>query len=136
MTDCIFCKIVSGDIPSIKIYENDSVYAFADIHPVNLGHTLVVPKKHYENLYSTPDLELSEMISVAKKIANAAKEILPADGINIEMNNDGAAGQIVFHSHIHVIPRKNDDGFRHWKGPERTPEEIQGAAEKIRATLG
>lgn len=133
--DCIFCKIISKEIPSNKVYEDDFVYVFADINPVNLGHTLVIPKKHFENLYSTPEDELSRMIIVSRKIAKATKEVVGADGINIEMNNDKAAGQIIFHSHIHVIPRFDDDGFRHWKGKERSAKEIEDAAKNIRTAL-
>jgi len=136
MNDCVFCKIIAGNIPSTKIYEDDSVYAFADIHPNNLGHTLVVPKKHFANLYETPDEELAKIMSVTKRISIAAKKALSVDGINIEMNNDTAAGQIIFHSHIHVIPRLNDDGYRHWKGPDRSNEEITAAADKIKEALG
>lgn len=135
MSDCIFCKIVSKEIPSISIYEDENIYAFADIHPVNLGHTLVVPKKHYENLYGTPDSELHKIMEVVKKISVAIKKASGADGINIEMNNDPAAGQIIFHFHVHVVPRFINDGYRHWKGPEKTSEEISKAAEKIKKTL-
>lgn len=135
MTDCIFCKIIAGDIPSTKIYEDEDVYVFADIHPVNLGHSLVVPKMHFENLYSTPEGELAKIMRVAKRVAIASKEALRADGINIEMNNEPAAGQVIFHSHIHVIPRFANDGYRHWKGPERSPEEVAETAERVKKNL-
>jgi histidine triad (HIT) family protein len=135
MNDCLFCKIILKKIPSAYIYEDADTYAFADIHPNNPGHTLIVPKKHYSNLYDTPDETLGKLMAVAKQIGKAAKGALAAEGINIAMNNDLAAGQIIFHSHIHVIPRFKDDGYRHWKGRERTQEEIEHAAQKIKAFL-
>lgn len=116
MTDCLFCKIIAGEIPSTKIYEDDNVLAFLDIRPVNIGHTLVIPKVHHMNLYETPDEDLSHMIAVVKKLSIAIKSALNADGINIEMNNDPVAGQIIFHTHIHIIPRFQGDGFTHWHG--------------------
>ncbi len=133
--DCIFCKIIAGKIPSAKIYEDEEVFVFADINPVNLGHSLVIPKKHYTDISDTPEETLAKLIATAKKIAKAIKEDTKADGINIEMNNGKAAGQIIFHSHIHVIPRFIDDGYRHWKGPEKTPEEIREMAERIRIKI-
>ncbi len=133
--DCIFCKIIAGQIPSTQIYEDKFVFAFADINPVNLGHALVIPKKHYTDISNTPDDTLGKLIATAKKIAEAIKEAVKADGINIEMNNGKAAGQIIFHSHIHVIPRFLDDGYRHWKGERRTAEEIREMAEKIRIEI-
>lgn len=116
MTDCLFCKIIAGEIPSTKIYEDDTVLAFLDIRPVNIGHTLVIPKVHHTNLYETPDEDLSHMIAVVKKLSIAIKSALNADGVNIEMNNDPVAGQIIFHTHIHIIPRFQGDGFTHWHG--------------------
>ena len=133
--DCVFCQIASNNLPSEKIYENDNVFVFADINPVNLGHSLVIPKKHYADMSETPDDTLAELVKVAKKIGISTKEALKADGINIEMNNGKAAGQIIFHSHIHVIPRFLYDGYRHWKGPEKTSEEIRNAVNKIKENI-
>lgn len=116
MTDCLFCKIIAGEIPSTKIYEDDNVLAFLDIRPVNIGHTLVIPKVHHMNLYETPDEILAHVMTVVKKLSIAIKGALNADGINIEMNNDPVAGQIIFHTHIHIIPRFSGDGFTHWHG--------------------
>lgn len=132
MTDCLFCKIIAGEIPSTKVYEDDTVFAFLDIHPVNIGHTLVIPKVHHTNLYDTPDETLTHMMTVVKKLSIAIKSALNADGINIEMNNDPVAGQIIFHTHLHIVPRFEGDGFKHWHGArnynEREAEEI---AQKI-----
>lgn len=116
MDSCLFCKIVSNEIPSTKVYEDDRVLAFLDIHPVNIGHTLVVPKAHHVNLYDTEDGTLTHMMIVAKKLSVAIKGALGADGVNIEMNNDPAAGQIIFHTHVHIVPRFEGDGFKHWHG--------------------
>jgi len=135
MTDCLFCKIASGEVPSFKIYEDDVVYAFLDINPVNLGHALVIPKKHHKNLYDLPDETLSHMARETKKLAAAIKEAVSADGINIMMNNDPAAGQIIFHAHVHIIPRFEGDGYKHWKGPELSEEKIKKSAEKIQSIL-
>lgn len=116
MSDCIFCKIVKGEIPASKVYENDTVVAFLDIAPVNIGHSLIIPKGHYKNIYETPEEIMTEMMKVAKILSKSIKEGLSADGINVTMNNDPAAGQIVMHSHIHIIPRLASDGFGMWHG--------------------
>ena len=114
MNNCIFCKISKKEIPCARVYEDENVLAFLDISPVNVGHTLVIPKKHYINIYETPEEILLEMMKVVKKISQAIKDGLFADGINIAINNDPAAGQVVFHSHIHIIPRVANDGFELW----------------------
>ncbi len=114
METCLFCKIIDGEIPSTKVYEDDTVLAFLDIHPVNIGHTLVIPKAHHTNLYETEDKTLAHMMTVVKKLSIAVKGALNADGINIEMNNEAGAGQLIFHTHIHIIPRFSGDGLKHW----------------------
>ncbi len=135
-TDCLFCNIIAGKIPSTKVYEDDTVLAFLDIHPVNIGHTLIVPKAHHINLYETPDTVLSQMISAAKKLSIAIKSALGTDGINIEMNNDSVAGQIIFHTHMHIVPRFSGDGFTHWNGARGYREtEMAEVAKKISASL-
>ena len=137
MNECVFCKINRGDVSSNKVYEDDNFFAFLDINPVNLGHVLVVPKNHYENIYSAPDEILCSLGPIVKKIAIAAKNGVNADGINIIMNNNGAAGQIVPHAHFHIIPRFADDGLRHWPGkPYSNKEEAAKIAEKIKKELG
>ncbi|OGI91658.1 hypothetical protein A2933_02060 [Candidatus Nomurabacteria bacterium RIFCSPLOWO2_01_FULL_46_18] len=130
MENCIFCKIVKGEIPSNKIYEDENVLVFLDIAPVNLGHSLIVPKKHFANIYETPEETLAEMMKAAKKISKALKSELGADGINVTMNNDPAAGQIIFHSHIHVIPRLSGDGFPLWHGRRPYQEGEMNEVEK------
>lgn len=136
MDDCVFCKIVKGELPSYKIYENDDVLAFLDIHPVNIGHTLVIPKKHYKDIYETPTDIMEKIISVAKQISTSLKEELMAEGINVTMNNEIAAGQVIFHTHMHVIPRMKDDGFGLWHGKRGYDQgEAEGIAEKIKKNL-
>lgn len=136
MENCIFCKIVKGEVPSHKIYENDEVLAFLDINPVNIGHSLIIPKKHFVNIYETPENILVDMFKAAKIISKAIKSELKADGINITMNNDSAAGQIIFHSHIHVIPRMEGDGFKLWHGRRPYKEgEAAEIAQKITQAL-
>lgn len=135
-TNCLFCKIISGEIPSTRVYEDEQVLAFLDINPVNIGHTLVIPKQHFIHLYETPDEILGRMISTAKKIGIALKNALSADGINLEMNNDPVAGQVIFHAHIHIVPRFSGDGFTHWKGARGyEPNEATQTAEKIKKCL-
>ncbi|MBI3634462.1 MAG: HIT family protein [Candidatus Yonathbacteria bacterium] len=136
MTPCLFCKIIAGEIPAQKVYEDEYTLAFLDIHPVNIGHTLVVPKTHYVNLYETPDETLSRIMTVVKKLSVAVKTAMNADGINIEMNNDPVAGQIIFHSHIHIVPRFSGDGFKHWHGARDYREgEDAEVAQKISVAL-
>lgn len=103
--DCIFCKIITGEIPATKVYEDEYSYAFLDAHPNTKGHTLVIPKDHFENIYGIPDETLCRLMISVKKISLAVKNGLEADGINIAMNNEAPAGQIIFHAHVHVIPR-------------------------------
>lgn len=134
--DCLFCKIIRDEIPSAKVYEDEHSLAFLDINPVNPGHTLLVPKQHFANLYETSDETLRELMPVIKKLAIAVKKAVSADGINIGMNNDSAAGQLIFHAHIHIIPRHLEDGFKHWhsKRPYKDGE-INQVVEKIKSVL-
>ncbi|MDO8572860.1 MAG: HIT family protein [bacterium] len=135
MNDCLFCKIINGDIPSAKVYEDQHSYAFLDIKPINAGHTLLVPKKHFANLYEMPDDVLANLTPTIKKLAIAIKKSVGADGINIGMNNDSAAGQLVFHAHIHIMPRFKNDGHEHWHGKPYQDGEIDNVAQKIKANL-
>lgn len=112
MEDCIFCKIIAGEIPSTKIYEDDDVLAFLDITQTTKGHTLVVPKKHYRNILSMTGEQSAELFSKVPFIANKIVNNLHAKGMNILQNNEEIAGQTVFHTHIHLIPRFDEnDGF-------------------------
>ncbi len=121
--ETIFTKIIKGEIPCAKIYEDDQVFAFLDINPINPGHTLVIPKEPYENIFEIPDEIISKMIVIAKQISIKQKEILKAGGVNIHMNNGEAAGPEVLHCHIHVIPRYTNDGYMDWHGKVYESEE-------------
>lgn len=135
MNNCIFCKIIKGEMSADKVYEDDRLLAFLDINPVNAGHTLLVSKEHYENLYDLPDDILRQMAPMIKKLAMAIKEAVGAQGINIGMNNEKAAGQLVPHAHFHIIPRFSNDGHRHWHGEPYLEGESQQTAEKIKEAL-
>lgn len=108
--DCIFCKIIEGDIPSHKLYEDDHILAFLDITQGTKGHTLIIPKKHVKNIYELDDETARNIFSVVPMIANALKEAFNPIGLNIVNNNDKPL-QSVFHFHIHLIPRYEDDGM-------------------------
>ncbi len=103
--DCIFCKIVSKQAESSIVYESDSVLAFMDIRPVSEGHTLVIPKNHYVDIFDMPDKTLAVTYSATKLVAAAVKKATKADGISIVQQNGSAAGQEIFHLHVHIIPR-------------------------------
>ena len=137
MSDCIFCKIVAKEIPATVVYEDDDVFAFMDIGPIIKGHALVISKKHYDPVTETPDEILAKLHGVAKRIAAAQLNGLGADGVNIMQNNGAAAGQVVPHIHVHVIPRFDGDGH-HWnwnaKKYEKFDEMIE-LAEKMRRHL-
>ena len=111
MEDCIFCKIVKGKIPSEKIYEDEKFLAFLDIFPATEGHTLIITKEHYENIFDMPQDVLKDSIKVAQKIASLLKEKLGAEGINLLNSNNKIAQQEVPHYHLHVIPRYSKDEF-------------------------
>lgn len=108
-TDCVFCRIAAGELPAAKVYEDSDTLAFMDIGPVIKGHTLVIPKRHYNPITGTPVNVLAQLIAVVQKIAKAHVEGLGADGLNITQANGTVAGQIVPHIHFHVIPRFQDD---------------------------
>ncbi len=107
--NCIFCKILNGEIPSNKVFENDNFIAILDAFPASEGHTLVIPKKHYENIFEIDEDTLKEGYAIAKKVANSIKKSLSVEDINILQNNGALAGQTVNHFHIHIIPRKEND---------------------------
>lgn len=112
MSDCIFCRIVKGEIPAAKIYENEEVLAFLDITQVTKGHTLVIPKKHCRNLLDMDTTTAENLFSKLPVIARHLKDTLGAEGLNVLNNNEEIAGQTVFHAHIHLLPRyTKEDGF-------------------------
>lgn len=109
--DCIFCKIIKGEIPSSKIYEDNDVLAFLDVSQATMGHALVVPKKHYDNFLTIPKDEMHKVMDVAQRIGQADILMLGAKGVNVLTNVNREAGQSVFHFHVHVIPRYVSDDF-------------------------
>jgi histidine triad (HIT) family protein len=116
MDNCIFCKIISGKIPSHKVYEDDKILAFLDVSPVNPGHTLVITKEHHKDLLSLPTDLTSELILTVKKIAPAVVSGSGATGFNLHLNNGPVSGQVIDHVHFHIIPRYGDDGYHLWSG--------------------
>lgn len=107
--DCIFCKIIKGDIPSRTVYEDDDYKAILDVSPASRGHVIILPKNHVANVFEADEEVYAGAMKVAKKIAAALKKVFNCDGINILQNNGEVAGQTVFHLHVHVIPRYKDD---------------------------
>ena len=112
MQNCIFCKIVAGEIPCYKIAETDNVLAFLDVMPITRGHLLIIPKKHIELIYDAEPEIMAEVMSVATKISAVAKKNLNCDGMNLLLNTEKYAGQIVPHIHLHLIPRFLDDNIK------------------------
>ncbi len=108
--DCIFCMIANGEIPSATLYEDDDFRVVMDLGPATKGHSLILPKKHYANLFELPDEEAAKVAPLAKKVGNALMKATGADGIQVVQNNGEAAGQTVFHFHTHLIPAYKEDG--------------------------
>ena len=134
--DCIFCKIIRGEIPSFKLYEDDRTYAFMDINPLNDGHALVIPKYHAENIYATPDEWFGPTMSTVRRIASAVNKVVRPEGINLLQANGPGAKQSVFHLHMHVIPRYADDGAgMNWEMKHGDMDAIGELAEQIVAAI-
>lgn len=125
MSDCIFCKIANGEIPSNTIYEDEKFRVILDLGPATKGHALVLPKEHYADLFEIPEDTLAGAAKVAKEVATTIKEKLSCDGLNLVQNNGETAGQTVMHFHLHIIPRYKDDG-QHilWKPQSPSAEEL------------
>lgn len=126
--NCIFCKIAAGEIPSAALYEDDDFRVILDLGPASKGHALIIPKEHYRNLYDLDDGLASKALVLAKKMTVRLKDVLGCDGYNIVQNNEEAAGQTVFHFHMHMIPRYQGDqvglGWHMGKLTEEDKEEI------------
>ncbi len=134
--DCIFCKIVKGELPCEKVLETDNVLAFMDLYPVNKGHVLVIPKKHYFRLDEIDTPSLHQMIEAAQRIASAQVYALSAEGYNLLMNNGEVAGQEILHAHLHVIPRFSNDQMRFgWRHLEYSEGELAQYGQRLRESL-
>jgi histidine triad (HIT) family protein len=136
MTDCVFCKIVAGQIPSMRVFEDEHTVAFMDIGQVNPGHVLVAVKKHADNLYALDDAQAAAVARASTRVARAIRDAFNPEGLSVYQANGKAAGQTVFHYHVHLLPRYTADGMElTWpvKNPPR--EKLEGYAEKIRTQL-
>ena len=123
--NCIFCKIANGEIPSTTLYEDEDFRVILDLGPATRGHALLLPKNHFANLFELDDETAQKAILVAKKMAGKMKDALGADGFNLVQHNGEAAGQTVFHFHMHLIPRyENDNAGILWEPGETTPEDM------------
>lgn len=135
VSDCVFCKIINGELPSAKVYEDEHVFAFLDLSQVTKGHTLVIPKEHVPNVYELSEEVAANLFKAVPKIANAVKKAYEPIGLNVLNNNGEAAGQSVFHIHLHIIPRYGKgDGFGAvWKthNDDYTQEDLQEIAQTI-----
>ena len=133
--DCVFCKIARGEVPSYKVYEDEKTFAFLDISPVSSGHVLVIPKKHATDIFEIEESEWNAVMKTARTIAHTLEKAFAPQGINLVMNNRALAGQAVFHAHVHVVPRSEDDRYKSWLGKSFSESEGREIAEKIRAAL-
>ncbi len=130
--DCIFCKIAAGEIPSKTIYEDEKYRVILDLGPATRGHALLLPKNHYANLFELPEEDAKEVICLAKKMATIMKDKLGCDGFNLVQNNGEAAGQTVFHFHMHLIPRYENDGQEiGWKPGSPSQDELEEIKKQI-----
>ncbi len=138
MADCVFCKIINKEIPANFVYNDEFVVAFLDINPLNRGHVLVVPKKHYENIFDIEAKILEKIIVIGQKLSQKAKGVLGAEGVNLLNASGGAAEQTVPHFHLHIVPRWEEDGLRmnDWwqsKTKKLSAEELEEIAGKLKS---
>ncbi|MDE0042244.1 MAG: HIT family protein [Candidatus Poribacteria bacterium] len=134
--DCIFCSIISGDIPAIKVYEDAETLSFMDINPGNPGHLLVIPKQHYRNIFDIPPATAGKIMEVGAKIAGVIKDVLNPDGLNLFQSSEAAAFQSVFHFHLHLLPRwESDSLLLPWKPKPGDMDEIREVAAQLQERL-
>ena len=132
MDNCVFCKIINNEIPSAKSYEDELVFAFLDLGPINFGHALVIPKEHHESSSTIPENVAGRMFKVASRIGVALKRKLDYDAFNLHLADGAAAGQVVMHAHLHVVPRGVEDGFRwNWRQLKYPENKMQESAAEI-----
>lgn len=132
--NCIFCKIIAGEIPSTAVYEDEDFRAILDVNPAARGHVIILPKKHAANIFELEEAEAAKVFPIAKKIATALMKTYHCDGVNILQNNGEAAGQTVFHLHVHVVPRYYGDGVNIMWKPGETPD-LQAVVDEIKKNL-
>lgn len=136
MADCIFCKIVAGEIPAAVLAETDAAISFLDINPVNPGHALIVPRRHAESLLDLTQDELHAVVLMTRRVAAAVVEATGSPAFNVLQNDGGPAGQVVKHCHFHVIPRAEDDGFAFgWRQLHVEAGRMEALREAVRALL-
>ena len=133
--DNLFAKIVKGDIPSYKVYEDDKAIAFLDIMPRTPGHTLVIPKKGVRNLLDASPDDLAHVMKIAQKVAQASMKVFGADGVTLQQFNEHAGGQVIFHLHVHVIPRRTGVAMKPPASEKEKPEVLEEHAKKLKAAL-
>lgn len=135
MEDCIFCKIINGELPCSKLYEDETTLAFLDIKPVSDGHALVVSKEHYEDIFDVPETVLCQISNTLKKVSEAVLKGVEAHGISIGQSNRAAAGQVVPHMHFHIMPRFDNDGLKLWPQHDYEEGRIEEVQKKIKEHL-
>lgn len=135
MERTVFEKIITKELPATILYEDEDTLAILDIAPNNPGHTIVIPKVHSRNLFDISEESWLSVMKTVRALAPVIKEAVGAEGINISMNNEAAAGQVVFHTHVHIIPRHEGDGLKHFPQGAYKPGEAEMVAEKIRNLL-
>jgi histidine triad (HIT) family protein len=138
MSDCVFCKIVKGEIPCFKVYEDEKLLAFADINPISKGHVLIIPKRHFENMLEATEEELLAVMRLAKKLIHAIKDAINPDGVAVLQLNGKAVNQVVMHYHFHLIPRSEDEGklsMTEWELIPGNMDEVKEITGKIVAAI-
>lgn len=133
MESCVFCRIVSGELPADVVYQDAEVVAFLDLHPIARGHTLVVPRQHSGSLHQADAKAAAALIEAVRLLAPLVQRAVGAEAYNVGINCGRAAGQAVPHTHVHIIPRADGDGLQHWPGTDATPSELRETAELVRA---
>jgi histidine triad (HIT) family protein len=132
--ECIFCKIVAGEIPAVKVLDEEQALAFMDINPASRGHLLVIPKRHAENIFEISEGDLAAVVKAVRRCAGAAKHALKAEGVTVLQLNGKASGQVVPHLHVHIMPRWANDGLSvsSWEMKPGDMEEIKGIARRVK----
>ena len=132
--DCIFCKIIEGKVPAVKVLDKDQVIAFMDINPASRGHMLIVPKKHVENIFEISEDDLSAVMNAVKRCAQAVRQALKAEGITVLQLNGKASDQIIPHLHVHIMPRWQNDrlSVSQWEMNEGNIDELQEIAREVK----